>query len=404
MLLRSGESANLGRVVGHTHGSAVEGGTVIGPLTSLTAANNLDIGAFQLSAATFQSTVANGTAPFIVASLTKVVNLNADLLDGLNSGNANGNIPINNGVLNVNLNAQFFNSLSSTDFVRTTGNVAQQITGIKTFNNNTGFNGVLDPVNPIALPDQSFIAWKDAGSSGVETVGLKGEGGLLTVRTAGGDYARFGAGYLQFYNAGVACIIPASTLLCVNLNADLLDGAHAGNANGNVALNNGVLNTNLNAQFLNSLASTDFVRATGAVDQTVTGIKTYTRPAVFDTTGSLSHPPVAHAGVYDNQNCIAAYYSAPTNNHYTRSNWYNVTSVTKVKDGVIHVVFTDAIGYDVIIPTHAADNNVGDNYGMSILGYYGQNGTSVDLVEMTPDDSPFNSTNRITGMIAIGAA
>lgn len=36
-------------------------------------------------ASTYESTVSTGTAPFIVASTTKVNNLNADLLDGLSS-------------------------------------------------------------------------------------------------------------------------------------------------------------------------------------------------------------------------------------------------------------------------------------------------------------------------------
>jgi hypothetical protein len=34
------------------------------------------------------------------------------------------------------------------------------------------------------------------------------------------------------------------------LNADLLDGKHAGNADGNIPINNGTLNTNLNADLL----------------------------------------------------------------------------------------------------------------------------------------------------------
>ena len=41
-----------------------------------------------------------------------------------------------------------------------------------------------------------------------------------------------------------------NSTLNTNLNADLLDGQHAGNASGNVPLNNGTLNTNLNADLL----------------------------------------------------------------------------------------------------------------------------------------------------------
>ena len=44
---------------------------------------NVDIGAFEMRAQTFESDVATGTAPLVVASTTKVANLNADLLDGM---------------------------------------------------------------------------------------------------------------------------------------------------------------------------------------------------------------------------------------------------------------------------------------------------------------------------------
>jgi len=54
-------------------------------VTTLTAGGNLDIGSYELRAQTLQSDVATGTAPLIVASTTKVTNLNADLLDGANT-------------------------------------------------------------------------------------------------------------------------------------------------------------------------------------------------------------------------------------------------------------------------------------------------------------------------------
>ena len=63
----------------------INGGTVDG-ITSLTAGGNLDIGTYELRANTFQSDVATGTAPLIVASTTKVTNLNADTVDGYEGG------------------------------------------------------------------------------------------------------------------------------------------------------------------------------------------------------------------------------------------------------------------------------------------------------------------------------
>jgi len=57
-------------------------GTVV---TSAGSGGNIDVGAYEVRAQTFQSDVATSTAPFIVASTTKVANLNADTLDGYNT-------------------------------------------------------------------------------------------------------------------------------------------------------------------------------------------------------------------------------------------------------------------------------------------------------------------------------
>jgi len=47
------------------------------------AGSNIDIGAYELRAATLESDIATGTAPLTIASTTMVDNLNADLLDGV---------------------------------------------------------------------------------------------------------------------------------------------------------------------------------------------------------------------------------------------------------------------------------------------------------------------------------
>ena len=62
-----------------------------------------------------KSTVATGTAPMVVASTTKVTNLNADQVDGYSAGNSSGNIPISNGVLNSTLNAEKINGNPAVD-------------------------------------------------------------------------------------------------------------------------------------------------------------------------------------------------------------------------------------------------------------------------------------------------
>jgi hypothetical protein len=53
----------------------------------------------------FGGTALKVEGPMTINNTTKVTNLNADLLDGLNSGNSSGNIPVSNGTVNTNLNA-----------------------------------------------------------------------------------------------------------------------------------------------------------------------------------------------------------------------------------------------------------------------------------------------------------
>lgn len=57
----------------------------------------------------FQSSLATGTAPFVVASTTMVENLNAEYLAGYAAGNASGDIPVANGTLCDSLNAELLN-------------------------------------------------------------------------------------------------------------------------------------------------------------------------------------------------------------------------------------------------------------------------------------------------------
>lgn len=54
---------------------------------------NWDAGSFRITAETFTSDIATGTAPLIIASTTAVTNLNADLLDGVHVGTSGSAIP-----------------------------------------------------------------------------------------------------------------------------------------------------------------------------------------------------------------------------------------------------------------------------------------------------------------------
>ena len=65
-----------------------------GGITSLIAAGNLDIGAYQFRALSFQSDVATGTAPFVVASTTQVANLQSSTTASI--GNLTGEVTSTN--------------------------------------------------------------------------------------------------------------------------------------------------------------------------------------------------------------------------------------------------------------------------------------------------------------------
>ena len=79
--------------------------------------------------------------------------LDADKLDGLNSGNASGNIPISNGTLCTNLNADKLDGLDSTVFLQKSGGT---MTGALTVNAGiTSGNSSIPISKPITAADLS---------------------------------------------------------------------------------------------------------------------------------------------------------------------------------------------------------------------------------------------------------
>lgn len=74
-----------------------------------------------------QSGNADGNIP--VSNGTVNTNLNADMVDGKHAGNGSGQIPLSNGVANTNLNADMLDGYHADSFVRTIQGVAPDASG-----------------------------------------------------------------------------------------------------------------------------------------------------------------------------------------------------------------------------------------------------------------------------------
>ena len=152
---------------------------IIDPDGTVNVLNNLDVTG-TATATQFISNVAIGTSPLTVVSTTKVANLNADLLDGLDS----------------------------TDFVRKTGSVPQTITGAKTFSAKTIFSDQIQQGTSTSSNTRAMAFGFNTISSGLSSVSFGDQ------TTASGDaslalgsfniasgLSSFAAGYFNYARA-----------------------------------------------------------------------------------------------------------------------------------------------------------------------------------------------------------
>jgi hypothetical protein len=154
--------------------------------------------------------IASETLSPRVRLITSGYSLNSASLNGLSSGNASGNIPINNGVLNANLNADLLDGLDSTDFINGSGgaNFLPKFTS-----NNTIGNSIISedsgqilistavPSSPLLLVDGSGLFQNTNGSE----FGINAEGNLgggLFVDIDDGSYAQLAYGDYGVYGTG----------------------------------------------------------------------------------------------------------------------------------------------------------------------------------------------------------
>ena len=175
----------------------VSGTATVGGLTALA---NLDIGAFKMQALTFESDQATGTAPFTVASTTKVTNLNADKLDGsdwaapaaLGSGT-----PAAVTATTVSGTAATFTTLAGTELALQNGGIsaAGAIAGATTYSGSTSISA-----DSLTL-----------GSYGIATAGV------LTIASMGGNWT----------NAS-RTVANGGTFTTIDINGGTIDGTTVG--------------------------------------------------------------------------------------------------------------------------------------------------------------------------------
>lgn len=203
-------------------------------------------------------TVGNDAGNVPISNGTLNENLNADMLDGHHAGNATNNVPINNTQLNVGLNADMVDGYHLDQDVKSTASpthvrlTLSQETGVAPLSVssttvNTNFNA--DMVDGYHL-DQD-----------VRT-------------TASPTHVRL----TLSQPTGTPPLTVTSTTVNTNLNADMVDGYHAGNANGNIPVSNGTTNTNLNADMVDGYHLDQDVRTTAS--------PTHVRLTLSQTTGA----------------------------------------------------------------------------------------------------------------------
>lgn len=114
----------VGNVTGDVTGTATGN---LKPDGSVALTANWDVGNYQLTAQNYISDVATGTQPYACTSTTKNTNLHADLLDTYHAGNSTGQIPVSNGTVCNDLNAEKSNGITFT--VRSSSSVSITASG-----------------------------------------------------------------------------------------------------------------------------------------------------------------------------------------------------------------------------------------------------------------------------------
>jgi hypothetical protein len=123
-----------------------------------------------------------------------------------------GNVGIGTTAPSAKLSVLGSDSLATTTVANISGSIG---TGLVVLgSNNVGF-GVLNPTNKLVLPAAAYIAWKNSGSTGLETSGIYGSDGNLSFNAGGADkvYIQNSTG-----NVGIGTTAPTQLLQVVGGN------------------------------------------------------------------------------------------------------------------------------------------------------------------------------------------
>lgn len=150
-----------------------------------------DAGSFKITAQQFESDIATGTAPFIVASTTVVTNLNADKLDGYDAADI--------------------------DYSFVSGNdAATDVTGAE-----------LETLSDGSNADALHVHTMASGISDESNYLLAAGSRALTANWDAGSFKITAQQFESDIATGTAPLVVASTTVVTNLNADKLDGYDA---------------------------------------------------------------------------------------------------------------------------------------------------------------------------------
>jgi len=200
------------------------------------------------------STVATGTAPLSVSSTTLVSNLNVDMVDTYHVDSSTS-VPSSDAV-SRSISA-FYTDGSSTNYLAKS--IIYQLTdkigvGITNPTAKLHVGGDLKVDSAATLSNTLTVTGATTLNSDLIVKGNTTLGDSNDTTTVNGTLSVTGNitgnQLISTVATGTAPLSVSSTTKITNLNADMVDGYHAGNSSGQVPVSNGTLNTNLNADMV----------------------------------------------------------------------------------------------------------------------------------------------------------